>query len=147
MSALVAAGAGGYGLPKSTSVSVSVATLLTGLVSVSPAGRDTVTVLVSVPVSIPITPLSAMDTLWPLAKFSPLQDRVSQDETADRVRPVVGDRDRVGSADARHQGGGGVGDGDRQVGWQNQRVGVGGGIVGGIGVDRPRQRGHRDGVD
>jgi len=32
-----------------------------------------VTVLVSVPVSIPITPLSAMDTLWPLAKFSPLQ--------------------------------------------------------------------------
>src|SRR5262245_28391649 len=55
---LVAAGAGGYGLPKSTSVSVSVAALLPRLVSVVPVGADTVTVVASVPVVIPTTPLS-----------------------------------------------------------------------------------------
>jgi len=73
MLALVAAGAGGYGLPKSTSVSVSVATLLPRLVSVIPAGADTVTVVASVPVVIPTTPLSVMDTLWPFARLRLLQ--------------------------------------------------------------------------
>ena len=71
--ALVAGGGGGYGLLKSTSVSVSVATLLPGLVSTNPADGDTVTVLLSVPVAIPITPLSVMNTLWPLARLRALQ--------------------------------------------------------------------------
>ena len=51
---------------------MSVAVLLAGLGSPSPAGRDTVTVLLSVPVVIPIVPLRVMDTLWPFARFSPL---------------------------------------------------------------------------
>src|SRR5207247_7951874 len=43
-------------------------------------------------------------------------NRVDQVETADRIGPVVGDRDRVGVAGARHEGGRAVGDGDLQVG-------------------------------
>src|SRR5262249_2726775 len=59
-------------------VSVSVAVLLVTLLSVTPAGGTTVTVFVIVPVALGlITPLSVMDTLWPLAKLSPLHAPVS----------------------------------------------------------------------
>src|SRR5215831_11322020 len=144
MLALVAAGAGGYGLPKSTSVSVSVAALLPRLVSVIPVGAATVTVVASVPVVIPTTSLAvrqAQAAPEPAASViasrrgaaegrvqQRVGDRVDQVETADRVRPVVGDRDRVGIDSARSEGGRGVGDGDRQVGWPRQRVVIGGGV-------------------
>src|SRR5262249_19691592 len=45
----------------------------------------------------------------------------SQGEAADRARPVVCDRDRVGVAGARHDGGLAVGHGDRQVGLGGRR--------------------------
>jgi len=79
MLALMAGGGDGFSKLTSASVSVSVATLLTGLVSVSPAGGDTVTVLLSVPVaSGAVQPLSAMNTLWPLGRLSPLHSPVAE---------------------------------------------------------------------
>ena len=52
---------------------MSVALLLLGLLSVTPAGGDTVAVLMSKPVAFgSITPLSVMLTLWPLTRLSPL---------------------------------------------------------------------------
>ena len=71
MSAVVPGGGDGFGV-KGGSVSVSVATLLTGLVSVTPVGANTVTVLVSEPVALgSIVPVSVMLILPPLARLSP----------------------------------------------------------------------------
>src|SRR5262249_42031040 len=59
-------------------VSVSVAVLLVRLLSVTPTGGTPVTGVVIVPVAVgSMTPLSVMDTLWPLAKLSPLHAPVS----------------------------------------------------------------------
>ena len=59
------------------SVSASVAALLAGLGSNTPAGADTVTVLVRRPVAFgSIVPVSVRVTLWPLARFSPLHTPV-----------------------------------------------------------------------
>ena len=57
-------------------VSVSVAVLLPGVASVTPAVGDTMAVLVSEPIAFgSIVPVSVMVTLWPLARLSPLHTR------------------------------------------------------------------------
>src|SRR2546429_458074 len=113
------------------SVSLSVTLLLARLVSVVRDGAVTVTVLVSEPVALGlIVPVSVILTVWPFTRLIPLHaagviaphrgasegrvrqsagDRVSQGEAGDRARPVVGDRDRVCVASARHDGGRAVG--------------------------------------
>jgi hypothetical protein len=60
-------------------LSVSVALLLPGLVSVTPAGAATVTVLVIEPVAFgSIVPVSVMLTLCPFARLSPLHSPVAE---------------------------------------------------------------------
>src|SRR5438094_584566 len=60
------------------SVSVSVAVLLPGVGSVTPAGGATVTVIVRDPIAAAtIVPLSVMLTLCPLARLSPLHTLVA----------------------------------------------------------------------
>src|SRR5262245_40103177 len=152
------------GTAGAVSVSVSVALLLPGVGSVTPAGGDTRTVLLIVPVAFGlITPLSVMNTLWPLGRLSPLHSPLPESKFPaegmpkvgfnkvlgiESIRvtlptvpgPFVGDGDRVGVGRVRHNGARTIGHGDRQVGIPH-RVGVGGAVIGRGGVSR--RRGYR----
>ena len=75
----------------SVTVSVSLAALLAGLVSLVPAGGATATMLVSEPVALAVTaPLSVRLAVWPVARLSPVHAPVSGLYLPAEGRPKIG---------------------------------------------------------